>query len=239
MQIKHYLTFLFSFFFVVSIYSQVPSDSDKFITSDKINSKIKEKFDSFVAPLPPGPEHVFVVYNTNSAYGDSIASYYKNSRNIPTQNICPISCDTTEVITRDYYNTNIRDVLRDSLIQRGIKEQIRFIALTKGIPLKIAAVDYDQSCLYSDLCLLFNDEYSIRSRIHNPYFGEIYYFDSFTYPVYSTSQISYLVSRLDAFTLNDVIQMIDRGVHPDTNNNNWYILDDYPGLEYDKMYDAK
>jgi len=237
MHVKQY--FMFTCFLLMGLiaYSQVPSDSDNLVTSKKIYSNIKDKFDSFIAPGPPGPEHVFIVYSINSTYGDSIASYYKNARNIPIQNICAISCDTSEVITRDYYNTNIRDVLRDSLIQRGIKEQIRFIVLTKGIPIKISGSD--QSCLDSDLCLLFNDEYSIGSRIHNPYFGEIYYFDSFTYPIYSTSQISYLVSRLDAFTLNDVIQMIDRGVNPDTSGINWYILDDYPGLEYDKMYDAK
>jgi uncharacterized protein (TIGR03790 family) len=109
------------------------------------------------------------------------------------------------------------------------------------MPLKISfsIINLEMSSMDSELCLLFNDDYSTEYNTDNPYFGEIYHFDSFSYPVHSSSKISYLVSRLDAFTLNDVISMIDRGVNPDTSGTGWYILDDYPGLTYDKMFEAK
>ncbi len=237
---KRYL--LLSFFFLITVsitpalYAQIPDTPDN-LKNTPLFSATDISPTSFVSPTKPGTEHVFVVYNTNSSYGDSIASYYQAARQIPQSNICAIACDTVEVITRDYYNTYIRDVLRDSLIQRGIKEQIRFIVLAKGIPLKISGED--MSSVDSELCLLFNDEYSFNSRADNAYFGEIHYFNSFTYPPYSSSKMSYLVSRLDAFTLTDVLAMIDRGVNPDTSGTGWYILDDHPGLTYDKMFEAK
>ena len=207
------LCIISSIFFLVAIiinpalYSQIPDTPDN-LKNNHIFSATDISSMSFIPPSKPGPEHIFVVYNTNSSYGDSIATYYKEARQIPLQNICPITCDTSEVITRDYFNSNIRDVLRDSLNIRGIKEQIRFLVLTKGMPLKISgSAELEWSSVDSELCLLFNDEYSTDYRKDNPYFGEIHYFDSFTYPIYSSSQISYLVSRLDAFSLTQVLQL--------------------------------
>ena len=236
---------IFSFFLCMAssinpvLYSQIP-DSPADLENYRLYSSTGLPSTIFMEPESPGPEHVFVVYNINSSYGDSIASYYQAARKIPQSNICAIACDTAEVISREYYNIYIRDVLRDSLIQRGIREEIRFIVLTKGIPLKITGTgSLDMSSTDSELCLLFNNEYSFNYRTNNPYFGEIYHFESFTYPSYSSSKISYLVSRLDAFTIDDVISMIDRGVNPDTTGTAWYILDDQPGLTYDKMFEAK
>lgn len=220
----------------LSLYAQVPDTPEEFQTSQLFSTSNISSV-NFLPPSKPGPEHVFVVYNINSSYGDTIATYYQAIRKIPQSNICPIACDTSEVISTEYYNTYIRDVLRDSLTHKGIKEQIRFIVLTKGMPLKISGAD--MSSTDSKLCLLFNDEYSIENRIDNPYFGEIHHFNSFTYPSYSDSKISYLVSRLDAFTLHDVLSMIERGANPDTSGLAWYILDDYPELTYDKMFEAK
>ncbi len=51
---------------------------------------------------PPGPEHVLVVYNGNSALSDSVKTLYKNARQIPNSNICRLdSLDTLTTITHN------------------------------------------------------------------------------------------------------------------------------------------
>ncbi len=80
------------------------------------------------------------------------------------------------------------------------------------------------------MCILYDEEADFCStpRIVNPYYDKGETFRSFTYdflsycPDYVSGKVSYLVSRLDAYTPEDVFKMIDRSVAADTSGTGYY-----------------
>lgn len=204
-------------------------------------------------PVPTANE-VLVVYNSSySTDSDSdgtqdsleIASYYKNKRSIPIANVLGISTPTTEEITRTQYNTNIKTPIESYLTSSGLKNSIKYIVLIKGIPLKISATsstqfDYgttDNSSVDSAVCLLF-ETYSTVWHPTNPYYNVD---PSFTKQYrFKTEHFSsngvylrYLVTRLDGYTISDVLGMIDRAFIADTSGAGYWVIDDHQkGYDY-------
>src|ERR1700733_2841027 len=101
------------------------------------------------------PDSTLVVFNTRDADSPALAKYYADRRKIPAENIVGLDCPVTEEITRDEYDRDIATPLRDILTQRNLwkthtdstgrtivdDNNIRFVALIRGIPLKIARTD--------------------------------------------------------------------------------------------------
>ncbi|MBN1356717.1 TIGR03790 family protein [bacterium] len=206
---------------------------------------------------PTRPEEVLVVYNTSYTVdsngnsipdGQEIAEYYQAARSIPAINICPITCATAEVINRTEYDTNIRPAIESYLTANGLTYNINYIVLTKGIPLKIPATGgtgygvADYASVDSSLMLLFQS-YSIVWRQNNPYYAADTghnmnrRFECYGYTNGSGVTLSYLTSRLDGYTMDDIFDMIDRGLTPYTGGGGTYVLDDHQ-LGYDRMPQA-
>lgn len=235
--------------------------------------------DAGASSMSPGMYyHVLVVYNANYTEddnnntipdGEEIKDYYMEKRHIPSDHFCELNTSTSEVIPRELYDqqydtsdvypnhTHIKQSLEECLVNKSLKEDISFIVLTKGVPLKIST--YQQSgYLYADyssldhsICLLFNNA-TLTWRHSNPYCWLDYdmnldeRFRSFKYNFtdYMTSEtwnLSYLVSRLDAYNITEVFGMIDRAFHSDTSLTGQWVLDDDPdctGSGCDYMYSA-
>ena len=200
--------------------------------------------------LAPKPKEVLVVYNNNYLEDDNnngikdgkeIAEYYIRKRGIPKSNICIINAETTEEITRDHYNSNIKSPLERCLVQKRLKDSIRFIVLTKGVPLKIKQVEMpmpystesrDYSSVDAAVALLYQD-YDIIYYYRNPYFGTDTPFFNFYNPHLSSpwpdyATLSYLVTRLDAFTVEDVLALVDRAINTDMSMEGEWVIDDTP-----------
>jgi len=90
-----------------------------------------------------------VVFNRNDPDSEKIARYYADRRNIPPDHIVGLDCPLTEEIHRADYERTLATPLRKVLFangwwkaeqrQGGVKEtSVRFLALIRGIPLKIA-----------------------------------------------------------------------------------------------------
>lgn len=201
--------------------------------------------------------------NNGIADGYDIALYYRQARNIPDVNILGVAAPVTEQITRpqfdaDFDSTGSRDHLKQSIEyylettydENGVplKDKIYYIVLTKGIPIKIRQFDGNEGLGFSDyssvdasLALLFQD-YDIDGRLFNPYcnpdpFGSLNFrFKSFHF---SNSQLtlSYLVTRLDGYSVDEIKGMIDRSLSPYTSGGGWWVIDDAQKT-YDKMYNA-
>lgn len=193
---------------------------------------------------------VAVVYNINSPFGREIAEYYASKRNIPfVPYLIGISTTTEEVIDLEYYKQQIRDVLREEINNRKIKTSINYLVTVKGLPLKIRA--YDNKCyvnqlrggsLESFLCTIFSEiEPCSAINLENLYYGQDEVFNSFfqefraVCPESKSGKISYLVSRLDAYSKDDVYAMIDRAVNSDISGEGFYVLDTDPTKNYDRM----
>lgn len=203
------------------------------------------------------PDEVVVIYN-NSYTNDSdsngvqdslqVANYYRDARLIPNQNVIGISATTTEAISRSVYNTEIKTPIESALTSAGIASSTKYIVLVKGVPLKIkdsnpATGDFgdinssDYSSVDSALCLLFQNQHT-PSVLANPYYNDPgtskdYRFKNGFYGN-STVRLNYLVTRLDGYSLIDVINMIDNSVLAYTSSTKHFILDDH-NKDYDSF----
>lgn len=93
-----------------------------------------------------------VVFNQADPESEQLAKFYAEKRGIPAGQILGLSCSTAEEISREEYDRTLAEPLRraftsnfwwnlrdvDSPMGRVETNKIRFVALMRGIPLKIA-----------------------------------------------------------------------------------------------------
>jgi uncharacterized protein (TIGR03790 family) len=161
-------------------------------------------------------EHVAVVINDASAESKQIGDYYVRQRGIPDGNVIHITTSTDETVLPAAYLATIQQPIAAALTKANLQDRIHYIVLTKGVPLRvagtlgqegtIASVDSELTLLYRRLA---GDNVQMRGRIDNPYFlgaRPIAEAKAFTRRDYDI----YLVSRLDAFTVDEARALIDR-----------------------------
>lgn len=167
-----------------------------------------------------GRFNVIVVQNQRSPISTSTASYYVNSRKIPQENICRISCSTDELVSRSEFETNILAPIQAFLQNTSFNDSIDYIVLTKGVPLKVSGTDYGLSLpLSTSSMLTCIDEPSITGDLDNPY-GPLAMEPvetAFSHSLDLGGYHLYLVTRLDGYTLEDIKNMIDRSETHDHN----------------------
>ena len=172
-----------------------------------------------------GPRNVAVVINRQSAASVEIGKYYQQARHIPDRNICWISCPDDERVSGQTCEDLIRNPLRQFLQNPLVAGKIDYIVITKGVPL---SADYGDTagCYSVSSVLTCVEETDIQESFTFPY-GP---FSLWTYGVeapevafshcldYGHSALQgrhfYLVTRLDAYTVDDVKSMIDHGLQP-------------------------
>lgn len=166
--------------------------------------------------------NVAVVVNDASTASRQIAEHYARTRSIPRHQIISIRTSTSEAIDRAEYSTTIEQPIARALQRAGIQDRILYIVLTKGIPLRIegtaghagtrASVDSELTLLYRRMT---GRPVPVRGAVANPYFLA-------DRPLEDAKPFShrdfdiFLVTRLDGFTVDDVLAAIDRGGAPRT-----------------------
>lgn len=178
-------------------------------------------------PLAPA---TIVVFNKDVPESVELAKFYAQKRGIARDHLIGLSVSKTEEISRDEYDTMIRDPLRAVFKERHwwtlneprggavtvASNSIRFVALIKGIPLKIRATpDYpgdkpggppvgnrNDASVDSEVATLgaFSDQ--ISGPIPNPYF------QSYRAIAEVDHSAVLLVCRLDAPQVATVRRMI-------------------------------
>lgn len=124
---------------------------------------------------------VLIVVNQQSAVSKRIGEYYRLKRGIPKSNVCMINCSTSESINAAIYLQQIEAPIKDYLVSNQLQDQIKFIVLTKGIPLRMWDPERTSS-VDSCLTLLFNSSTFGRApvgrtgvplygAVANPFFG--------------------------------------------------------------------
>lgn len=182
-------------------------------------------------PLAPA---TIVVFNKDVPESVELAKFYAQKRDIARDHLVGLTISKTEEISRDEYDTRIRDPLRAIFKERGwwkLKEthdgaitvasnSIRFIALIKGVPLKIrSASEYpgdkpggpplgnrNDASVDSEIAALgaFSDQ--ISGPLPNPYF------QSYRAIAEAENSAVLLVCRLDAPQATTVRRMITDAV---------------------------
>ena len=176
------------------------------------------------------PDGVLVVESDADPISQLIGDYYVNARSIPVDHVfhLPKKTPTAEEITRGQYNFWIRDKLVDFFTNTrpDLKDSIKYIVLTKGIPHKVydpngTGTNSQAASVDSELTQLFTGNVpdgGQSGRISNPFFGT--YHSPLTW---SNKNASYLVFRLDGYQTNpdpvtgipaDVQRLIDDSQSP-------------------------
>jgi uncharacterized protein (TIGR03790 family) len=166
-------------------------------------------------------ENVLLVVNETSADSARIAEHYARARAVPQAQVLRIKVDAAaDDIERAVYAAQIETPVAAWIRRNSAQDRILYIVLTKGIPLRIkgtsgrggtvAGVDSELTLLYRKLTGV---EPPIAGPLANPYFlgdASISQAKMFSH---QTSDI-YLVTRLDGYTVDDVLKVIDRGAAP-------------------------
>src|SRR5256714_7204659 len=178
-------------------------------------------------PLAPA---TIVVFNQDVPESVELAKFYAQKRDIARDHLIGLRISKTEEISRDEYDTMIRDPLRAAFKERGwwkpdeprggpitvTSNSIRFVAVIKGVPLKVRpAANYpgdkpggpplgnrNDASVDSEIAALGAFSEQISGPIPNPYFQSYR-------PISETERSAMLlVCRLDAPEVATVRRMI-------------------------------
>ncbi len=185
-------------------------------------------------------EATVVVYNKTAPDAAELARFYAQKRGIASDHIVGLTCSLAEEISRDEYDSTIANRLREIFKAKKwwttretedhrdaiMTTSIRFVALIKGMPLKIRAAlepypgdrrgvgpiaDRNESSVDSELATLGYFSPQISGAVNNPYFKSFKPIDQLEDPALL------LVCRLDAPTVATVKQMIVDSISAEKN----------------------
>ena len=180
-----------------------------------------------------------VVFNEQDPASVALAGYYAEKRGISYDHLIGLTCSLDECISREDYDKTIAEPLRKAFRSHGwwqteadldngrvVGSKIRFVALMRGIPLKIAAVatyagdnpvtaipslSHNEAAVDSELAVLGFATRQISGYAENPYFHKETRFSDLTVPPLL------LVCRLDAAEPATVRRMIDDSLATEKN----------------------
>jgi uncharacterized protein (TIGR03790 family) len=165
-------------------------------------------------------ENVAVVINEASAESRQIGEYYVKARGIPADNVFRIKTTTDESIQPAAYVASIQVPVASALLRNNLFDRILYIVLTKGVPLRVLGTGGPEgtvSSVDSELTLLYRRltgrSVLTRGKIANPYYlgsRPVSEAKPFTH----RDQDIYLVSRLDAFTVDEAISLVTKAAQP-------------------------
>jgi uncharacterized protein (TIGR03790 family) len=164
--------------------------------------------------------NVLVVINEASPDSVQIGEHYIAKRKIPSENVVRLRTVLTDDIDRAAHEYSIERPISENLTRNAAQDQIHYIVLTKGIPLRVrgsGGQDGSVASVDSELTLLYRKLLGVpippAGKVPNPYFlgtrlpSEAQRFEHRAHDIY-------LVTRLDGFSVDDVMKLIDRGAAP-------------------------
>ena len=162
------------------------------------------------------PENVAVVINDNSADSQKIGQAYAAARSIPDSNVLHIRTSTEENVTRDVFLQTIEGPIGRAITRAQLQDRILYLVLTKGVPIRVVGTTGQMGTMASvdsELTLLYRRLTGVLERpegpVLNPYFlrdREISEARTFTHHSFDI----FLVSRLDAFTTDEALSLIEK-----------------------------
>lgn len=137
---------------------------------------------------------IVVIFNSADPSSEALAWYYANKRKIDGRQLVGLRCPDSEEISRSEYQNDIALPLREIFLAKGwwraqggriVESKVRYVALIRGIPLKIrsreagaaslpgrqAVAMRDEASLDSELAVLATNDRSDAGVAPNPYYG--------------------------------------------------------------------
>src|SRR5437762_13901403 len=98
-----------------------------------------------VAAAPPlwaqDGRNVLLVVNRESGAGEQIAARYAKARAVPAENVVRLATAVADDLERTTYEREIERPIAEWLDRHTAQDQILYIVLTKGIPLRVRGTD--------------------------------------------------------------------------------------------------
>ena len=127
--------------------------------------------------LAQSAENVLLVVNETSPASVQIGDYYAKLRLIPERNIVRLKTAEVEAVSRAVYEASIEAPIADALARGLLQDQILFVVLTKGVPLRVdgtTGVSGTVASVDSELTLLYRKMVGtptpVAGRFDNPMF---------------------------------------------------------------------
>jgi uncharacterized protein (TIGR03790 family) len=181
-------------------------------------------------------DNVLLVVNQSSPDSIRVAEHYARVRAVPQTQVLRVTVDAAaDEIDRLVFERQVQDPIAAWIRRNSAQDRILFIVLTKGMPLRIRGTsgrNGTQASVDSELTLLYRrqtgEEPTLVGPLANPYFlGDT--------PVAEATPFShkafdlYLVTRLDGYTVDDVLKLVDRGAAPSRQGR--ILLDERAGAD--------
>ena len=207
-------------------------------------------------PLDPEAERVLVIANRNSPVSLRVAQYYQQRRRIPTANFVTLDLPDSsltpalESISYSTYQTQVEQPLRNFLTRNGLTDRIRYIVLTRGIPLRVkevpyqlksgetqtqhqsvdstlAALDYRVSAIeFRDI----EDQKLTKKEIFGLLTPNLYWRQTYPFEHHLTG--GYLVTRLDGYSEREARALVDRALTPRPSLRGTVLIDPIGNYEH-------
>ena len=166
------------------------------------------------------PENVLLVVNDSNPDSVRIGEYYAKKRAVARDDVVHLKLEAKDEISRADFNSLVQAPIVKALAQRNAWDRILYIVLTKGVPLRVAGTSGrggTVASVDSELSLLYRQATGATTplvgQVSNPYFlgdAPVGQAKAFTHADHDI----FLVTRLDGFTVQDVLGLIDRGSAP-------------------------
>ena len=187
-----------------------------------------------VAALPARAQsgrNVLVVVNASHPDSVRIGDHYAAKRAVPPEQVLRLTtldADPPDGIDRPVFERAIQAPIGAWLGRHQAQDRILFIVLTKGVPLRINAPRGDKGAasVDSELTLLYERLAGVTPDVDGPLPNPLFLGDA---PVAGAARVTretsrlYMVTRLDGYTADDVIGLIDRASEPSADGR--FILD--------------
>ncbi len=130
---------------------------------------------------------VLLVVNDASPTSLAIGKYYQSVRCLPEVNVCHLNCTTNEQVAPEVYTDQIKAPIWNYLTSPAhpwMKDQIKVILMTKGVPLWFWADEWRDASVDMPLCYLGSESptgaepFGWAGR-HNAYYGQEVSFEAF------------------------------------------------------------
>lgn len=165
------------------------------------------------AQAPVDYDDVAVIINEASEVSKEIGAYFAEKRNIPETNLIRINVPDKETINDQEFR-DLRSQVEARLNENDLGNTIRYMVTTKGVPLRINRSTENETPQMTPKASVDNELTLVRGQfesligadgwaMHN-YAEIVTHFNRSFFPIY-------LVTRLDAYTKEDVFAMIDNG----------------------------
>ena len=179
--------------------------------------------------------NVLVVSNNAVPGSDRIAERYVERRSVPKDQWVRLDTVQTDEISRQDFERSIQAPLAAWLGSHQAHDRILYIVLTRGVPLRIAgtvlrsgtiaSVDSELTLLYRRMTGAFVGP---NGSVENPFFLGTRA-PSGAARFSHAAQDIFLVTRLDGFTVEDALALIDRAATPASAGR--VLLDQRAGLD--------